>query len=210
LGAMAYDVFQRPGAWVSGRVARRRAWLLSFLFVYAVLTLAVMWLAITRRLSVLASLAVMAVALALRPLADRLIDRHFRLKRGADAEAEVGALLNQLRREGWIVMHDLVQAREGNIDHLVSGPGGVFLIETKFRRYEERQLVKAKRQAAKLYEPLGVSITPIIALHTRRNPRWFKTKGVWIVPRQSLLDFLRGQRNAVADFERLARFAESQ
>jgi hypothetical protein len=207
---MAYDVYQRPGAWVSRRVARRRTWLLSSFFVYAVLTLAVTWFAVTGRLSVLASFAVMAVALALRPVADRVIDRHFRLKSGADAEAEVGALLNELRREGWIVMHDLVQPREGNIDHLVSGPGGVFLIETKFRRYEERQLVKAKRQAAKLYEPLGVFITPVIALHTRRNPRWFRAKGVWIVPRQSLLDFLREQRNAVVDFERLARFADSQ
>jgi hypothetical protein len=84
------------------------------------------------------------------------------------------------------------------------------VIETKFRRYEERQLVKAKRQAAKLYESLGVFITPVIALHTRRNPRWFRAKGVWIVPRQSLLEFLREQRNAVVDFERLARFADSQ
>ena len=151
----------------------------------------------------------MAVALALRPVADRAIDGHFRWRGGAEAETAVGDVLNGLRYDGWIVMHDVVQEYEGNIDHLVSGPGGVFMVETKLRRYEVRQLVKAKRQAAKLHDQLGVWVTPVIAIHSRRNPRWFNVKGVWVVPRQSLLDFLHQQHNAVVEFERLARFADS-
>lgn len=53
-------------------------------------------------------------------------------------------------------MHDVEQPGEGNIDHIVSGPTGVFLVETKERRCEERHLTKAKRQAAKLHDALGV------------------------------------------------------
>jgi hypothetical protein len=52
-------------------------------------------------------------------------------------------------------MHDIEQDREGNVDHLVSGPSGVYLIETKHRRYADDQLRKAKRQAAKLHDELG-------------------------------------------------------
>jgi hypothetical protein len=105
-------------------------------------------------------------------------------------------------------MHDIEQEHEGNIDHLVSGPSGVFMIETKWRRYQESHLVKAKRQARKLHDELGVWVTPVIAIGERANSKPFKTKGVWVVPRQSLLAWLHDQKNATLEFERLARFAD--
>jgi hypothetical protein len=127
---------------------------------------------------------------------------------GARAEEQVGLMLNELRRERFHVLHDIAQTHEGNVDHLVSGPTGVFMIETKYRRYTDEQLVKAKRQAAKLHDVLGVWVTPVICLAERRGRPPYKHDGVWIVRRPDLLDWLRAQHNQVLEFERLARFAD--
>jgi hypothetical protein len=51
---------------------------------------------------------------------------------GAEGEEHVGGLLNQLPSVGWLVMHDLeVDSGGTNVDHLVVGPPGVFVIDTK-------------------------------------------------------------------------------
>jgi hypothetical protein len=56
-----------------------------------------------------------------------LVDRH---DRGATGEEQVGGLLEDLREEGWCVIHD-ASFGHGNIDHIVLGPGGFFTVETK-------------------------------------------------------------------------------
>ena len=38
--------------------------------------------------------------------------------------------LRSVERQGWVVAHDL-QGRFGNVDHLVVGPGGVYLLDSK-------------------------------------------------------------------------------
>jgi hypothetical protein len=63
-------------------------------------------------------------------------------------------------------MHDIERPGEGNIEHVGSGPGGVFLVETKLRSYKDDQLVEAKRQAARLHDELGV---PAAAWTARRT-----------------------------------------
>jgi hypothetical protein len=57
----------------------------------------------------------------------------------------------------------------------ISGPNGVFMVETKFRRYEDSQLGKAKRQAKKLHDELGCGVTPIICAGERK--RTFTQRG---------------------------------
>jgi hypothetical protein len=52
---------------------------------------------------------------------------------GALGEESVGALLDTLTDEGWLVIHDASLGR-GNVDHIVVGQGGVFTIETKSHR----------------------------------------------------------------------------
>jgi hypothetical protein len=89
-----------------------------------------------------------------------------RWARGAHAESIVGYVLEKLRKLGFEVVHDIPQPGEGNIDHLVSGPSGVFMIETKRWEYDAWHLRKAKRQAAKLATELGVWVTPVICLGT--------------------------------------------
>jgi Nuclease-related domain len=205
---VAYDVDTRPGAWVIRQAARRGR--LFWFGAAAALALvgAFVALAVGHRVGIVAAVLLAALLVAVKPRADQAAEEVLRWLRGARAEESVGETLNELRREGWIVMHDIVQPGEGNVDHLISGPNGVYLIETKLRRYEESHLTKAKRQAAKLNRELDVWVSPVICLHERRsNP--FRTRGVWVVPQQHLLTWLREQRNQPAAFERLARFADT-
>lgn len=206
-GDMAYDAERRPGGWVSRKAARRERliWLgFGAFFVFAGLLIALL---VGHKLSITASALFLGATLAFKPYAERYIDATMRWRSGARAEQVVGETLNQLRLDGWILMHDVEQAGEGNIDHIASGPTGVYLIETKQRRYEDRQLVKAKRQAAKLHDEIGVWVTPVICLHERKGSP-FRTNGVWIVPCACLLNWLRAQTNRPVEFQRLAAFAD--
>lgn len=52
--------------------------------------------------------------------------------RGAEGERLTEKELRQLERQGWTVEHDVERPGRANLDHIVSGPLGVFLVETKF------------------------------------------------------------------------------
>ena len=52
------------------------------------------------------------------------------LVQGRDGERYVGQLLEKMRVDGHIIFHD-VKAEHFNIDHVVIGPKGVYVIETK-------------------------------------------------------------------------------
>ena len=49
---------------------------------------------------------------------------------GAVGEQWTGRTLRELESQGWRIFHDLT-ASHGNIDHVVVGPGGVFLLDSK-------------------------------------------------------------------------------
>jgi hypothetical protein len=130
-----------------------------------------------------------------------------RFLRGAHAESIVGYALEKLRALGFEVVHDIRQPGEGNVDHLVSGPSGVFMIETKRWWYEPRDVHKAKRQAAKLAADFGVWVTPVICLARRRPARLYLDHGVWILGRERLTEWVTEQRNATVEPGRVARLA---
>ena len=53
-------------------------------------------------------------------------------RRGAAGERRTARVLAALERQGWAVLHDLaVPGSPANLDHLVIGPGGVFVIDSK-------------------------------------------------------------------------------
>ena len=52
---------------------------------------------------------------------------------GAHGETRVADLLDDLKRNGYRVLHDQPAPGIGNIDHILIGPAGVFAIETKTR-----------------------------------------------------------------------------
>lgn len=50
---------------------------------------------------------------------------------GAKGEEVVGTRLNKLRKHGWHVLHSIRVGEKSDIDHLVIGTPGVFLVNTK-------------------------------------------------------------------------------
>jgi Nuclease-related domain len=81
---------------------------------------------------IVAALATAAAgwALRFRPSPDAVAWR-----RCAAGERRTARLLDPLERHGWAVLHDLaVPGSRANIDHLVIGPGGVLVIDSKHYR----------------------------------------------------------------------------
>jgi hypothetical protein len=180
---------RQPGQWVraQARLRERQIWMLLGL----VLALAFLVVAASLdKRSVLLTLVGLAFLLFLRRIVYRLIDDSAKWKRGAASEEAVGEALDELPAE-FTVQHDLRQEFEGNVDHLVSGPTGVFMIETKHRSFKTTDLAKARRQAKKLNDELGTWVTPVICLDKRRANRPYKNRGVWIVSRELLVDWIR-------------------
>ena len=107
------------------------------------------------------ALVLLAVAFVANHFANEHFDAGIRWGKGGNGEIKVGRALEDLRPDGYIVMHDLDKGVAGNIDHLISGPTGAFLVETKFRRYDsDDDLAKARRVArmvAESFEPHGFS-----------------------------------------------------
>jgi hypothetical protein len=159
--------------------------------------------------TLIGGVAVLAVVGLLKVIGDPKVELAARWRRGWKAEKSIGEELNRLRSEGFIVMHDVEQAGEGNIDHIVSGPTGVFMIETKARRYEDAHLRKSRRQAAKLHDELGTWVTPVICIADRKG-KPFRHDRVWVVPRVQILDWIRRQKNPQAPFARLAKYADTR
>jgi hypothetical protein len=124
-------------------------------------------------------------------------------RQGAAGERRTARLLGQLERQGWAVLHDLaLPDSRANLDHLVIGPGGVFVIDSK--QYRGRlQLDPAGRlwhghypldptlravefeadQAARVLPDPGVAVVPVVAVHGAQVP-WGKVvvEGVPVVP----------------------------
>ncbi|HET7519752.1 MAG TPA: nuclease-related domain-containing protein [Actinomycetes bacterium] len=89
-------------------------------------------LAVPRLGLVVGALAAMAAGwgLRFRPSPDATAWR-----RGAAGERRTARLLGPLERQGWVVLHDLaVPGSRANLDHLVIGPGGVFVVDSKHYR----------------------------------------------------------------------------
>jgi nuclease-like protein len=51
--------------------------------------------------------------------------------RGAEGERTTERALRHLEKQGWTVEHDLQRDGRANLDHVLTGPSGVFLLETK-------------------------------------------------------------------------------
>ena len=148
-------------------------------------------------------------------------------RRGAAGERRTARLLGPLERQGWVVLHDLaLRGSRANIDHLVIGPGGVFVVDSK--QYRGRlQLDASGRlwhgryplapalgavsfeadQAAQVLPDPGVVDMPVIAVHGAQVP-WGKVvmNGVPVVSARRLPSMLR-ELPGVLGPERIAALA---
>jgi hypothetical protein len=133
----------RPGASAHAEYRRRRAaewaaWKVTVPWrIAAVLAVGLTaWLLATQVVPHLAVLAGVTVAAALAwRLRFRSSSDTLAWRRVAAGERRTARLLGPLERRGWAVLHDLaIPGSQANIDHLVIGPGGVVVIDTKQHR----------------------------------------------------------------------------
>jgi hypothetical protein len=136
--------------------------------------------------------------------------------------------LAALERDEWVVLHDLaIPGSRANLDHLVIGPGGVFVVGSKqYRgrlqldpsgqlwhgRYPLTPTLRAVSfeadQAAQVLPDPGMAVVPVVAVHGAQVP-WGKvvTNGVPIVSARRLPSMLR-RLPAVLGPERVATLAD--
>jgi hypothetical protein len=131
-----------------------------------------------------------------------------RWARGAAAEVATARLLARLPRR-FVALHDRrAPGSQGNIDHIVIGPSGVWVIDSKARRAGLRvrrgqvwagaqviDAAPAARQAEQVARLLGVPVQAVVAVHghgLRRRGK--KVGGVRILPAPRLARLLRRGR----------------
>jgi len=134
-------------------------------------------------------------------------------RQGAAGERRTARLLAPLERHGWAILHDLaVPGSRANLDHLVIGPGGVFVLDSKQYRGRLRLDAVGKLwhgrhplaptlgavsweadQAAQALPDPGVAVVPIVAVHGVQVP-WGKVvvDGVPVVAARRLPSMLLG------------------
>jgi hypothetical protein len=210
----------RPGASAQAEYRRRRAvertawsrglpWRVAAV-VAAGLLAGLLAARLAPRLTALA-VVVAAVGLAwglrFRPSADTRAWR-----RGATGERRTARLLAPLEHRGWAVLHDLaIPGSEANIDHLVLGPGGVLVIDSKQYRgrlrldaygmlWHGRHLLvstlrKTRWEADQADEVLGIAdiqVPAVVAIYGANVP-WGQVQadGVTVVPAGRVPDLLR-------------------
>ena len=194
------------GYW-SARAQRRRGAFLSWvLLVTAGLT---GWTGldsagILRDLLGLASAACLGLVWLVRPRLDPE-----RWLRGAQGEATTARLLERLPRRQWVVLHDRrIPGSRANLDHLVIGPTGVWLVDTKTTRSEVRARWHSVRFGGRRLDPgptvweaevvtdrLGIPVRPVIAVHgAGLRRRGGRCGPVRVLPAAQLVRHLRRGR----------------
>jgi hypothetical protein len=119
---------------------------------------------------------------------------------GAHGERQTARLLDRLGRDGYQILHDLAMSGSAvNVDHLVIGPSGVFVIDSKqwtgqvhqspdgliwHNTYRlDRTLATVRWQAETLGHLLGIPVAPLLCVHGAQvQGGGLRAQGVAIVP----------------------------
>jgi hypothetical protein len=231
-GGSARAEFERQQNEHDDRTRPHRPWLLAGCATGAVPGVAA-FLTQAAMLGAMAFLAVVVVgtAVELLPASAR------NWATGADGESLTALALEELRIEGFVILHDrLIPGSTANIDHIVIGPPGVAVVETK--SYSGRLWVRGndvyvdgycrtwktvgetKREAAAVTVALAgelgrlsLSVRPILCVHRADLPFFGASpQGVTIVDGWGLAKILRAARPVLApeDVRALARIANDR
>jgi hypothetical protein len=144
--------------------------------------------------------------------------------RGAAGEEATAVLLDRLSSRRWVVLHDRrLPGSRANVDHLVIGSGGVWVIDSKAYRAPMRARWRSVRvgdhkvdtgpvawEASVVAERLDVDVRPLVVVHGRGLPRrGRRCDGVRVLPADALLAYLRRiRRRPRLDRAAMARLAE--
>jgi Nuclease-related domain len=150
-------------------------------------------------------------------------------QRGAKGERHTARLLDRLGREGYVSFHDLaLPDSSANLDHLVVGPSGVFVIDSKqwtgqvqqsadglvWHDYYrlDRTLATLRWQAETLGRLLGVPVAPLVCVHGAHiQGGGLRAQGVAVVPATLLRSALGyDQLLSDTDIERYAATARTR
>jgi hypothetical protein len=133
-------------------------------------------------------------------------------RRGAAGERRTARLLDRLTRDGFVVFHDLaVPGSPANVDHLVIGPSGVFVIDSKqwtgsvhqggdglawHNHYRlDRTIDTVRWEAETVGRLLGTRIHALLCVHGAHvHGGGLDTQGVAIVPAHLLRGALGDER----------------
>jgi hypothetical protein len=109
-------------------------------------------------------------------------------RRGAEGERKTAKALRRLVKRGWIAVHDL-PGEYGNRDHVLVGPPGVFLLDTKNVRgvaSVEEGLLTVRRpedeRASYQYSRLARGITGASASLREELASRTQVRGLWVHP----------------------------
>jgi hypothetical protein len=137
-------------------------------------------------------------------------------QRGAKGEQRTARLLDHLDQDGYVVLHDLaVPGSPANVDHLVIGPSGVFVIDSKqwtgqvhqssdglvwHNHYRlDRTLATVRWEAETLGRLLGIPAAPLLCVHGAHvQGGGLHAQGVAMVPADLLRSAL-GQDQLLSD-----------
>ena len=147
-------------------------------------------------------------------------------QRGAHGERRTARLLDRLTRDGYVVFHDLaVPGSPANVDHLVIGPTGLFVIDSKqwtgsvhqsadglawHNHYPlDRTLAMVRWEATAVGRLLGTRVATLLCVHGAHiQGGGLHAQGVAIVPAHLLRSALGYDRVlSDADLELLATTA---
>ena len=228
-GGSAQAEYERRAARHAEDVRRRRPRILAFGAVFAVggvvvlLTVSPLWGGVV----LLFDLVLVTSALFATP------NSITAWQTGAEGELRTGRLLEPLTAEGFRILHDRkIPGSRANIDHIVIGPPGIFVVETKSLggslqirgndvfvagRRKTGMIDEVKREALAVESALadeiaahGWTVSPVICVHRADLPMFrSEVAGVRIVSGRDLVTRLRKADRVLSqvEVERLASHA---
>lgn len=213
----SFSGWGRPGRsatdrWRAERRAARHRRLEAFLWIVLAVTLTAVAVGVRagqsgRMAAAAAAVLAASVGLVRWPRADPR-----RWLRGAAGEEATAALLDRLPPRRWAVLHDRrLPGSAANVDHLVVGPGGVWVVDSKAFRARLRAGWRSVRvgdrrldtsavawEASVVAERLDVDVRPLVVVHGTGLPRrGRRCDGVRVLPAGSLVRHLRRRRTGV-------------
>jgi len=230
-GGSAQAEYERRAAHHAADVRRRRPRILAFGAVVAIVGLLVLMVnPLWGGVVLLFDVVVVASALFATP------NSITAWQTGAEGELRTGRLLEPLTAEGFRILHDRkIPGSRANIDHIVIGPPGIFVVETKSLggslqirgndvfvagRRKTKMIDEAKRETLAVQTALadqlvahGWTVSPIICVHRADLPMFrSEVAGVRIVSGRDLVTHLRKADRALSqvEVERLATLAAAR
>src|SRR5271167_3590404 len=201
-----------PGQYTRALVRRMRMRALLTLGLFAVFTVLVGRLAgFNHVLFEVAEVALLCVCFAVTRYVLPVVERY---DRGAKGEEYVGSILEELRSDGWLVIHD-AELEQSNVDHIVLGPAGLFTIETKsnpgpisVQRLHGRLIRQVQLQKERVEKLIDAPVEPLLVYSRARVDRpGRRRKGIRVLEAAMVPGFLEEHPRELSD-ERLAELSE--